>query len=407
MTYKNLWVFLVGVLALVLVAQSVSATFGTISDIQVNGISANSGVVNFAGFNGQKIPVTIRFDATAHANDVRIKAWISGSSGNSVALDRIEVFPNASYIYTVYVDMPSDLGESINEPRKLEITVESKTEGTADEKTINLALQRESYSIQILSADMNTQVNAGDPLIVDVVIKNIGGQLAEDTFLKVKLPELRLETKSYFGDLSSVDQSNPDRQDAVERRAFIRLPAETKAGVYTVILEAFNADSVDRIERKILVVGAEGDTMVVPSTSDKTFLAGQNGEYTLTIVNKGTQVRVYGLDVVTPSDLSIDVSDPVVVVPAGSSRAVKLTASSSTEGKYAFTVNVKSGDQVLDSRTFRANVNGTEKASAGANTTVLLTVILAIVFVVLLVVLIVLLTRKPEKQEELGESSYY
>ena len=146
--------------------------------------------------------------------------------------------------------------------------------------------------------------------------------------------------------------------------------------------------------------------MVVPSTSDKTFLAGQNGEYTLTIVNKGTQVRVYGLDVVTPSDLSIDVSDPVVVVPAGSSRAVKLTASSSTEGKYAFTVNVKSGDQVLDSRTFRANVNGTEKASAGANTTVLLTVILAIVFVVLLVVLIVLLTRKPEKSEEFGESYY-
>jgi hypothetical protein len=93
-------------------------------------------------------------------------------------------------------------------------------------------------------------------------------------------------------------------------------------------------------------------------------------------------------------------------LPAGSSKTVEFTASSSVRDEYDFTVNVLSEDGTLiEQKAFKANVTegGT---SVTANTTVLLTVILAIIFVVLLVVLIVLLTRKPESKEEFGESYY-
>ncbi len=405
MQNKNLLVFLVGVLAIVLAVQTVSA-FGSITRIEVNGIDATSGVVNFATFSGETIDVDVRFDATANAEDVRLKAWISGESENAVVSSRQVVYANGTYSFSLEVPMPSDLDEFLADVRKLEIVVESKQDGTADEETVNLRVQRESYEIQVLSVSMDSQVMAGEPLLVDVVLKNRGIELAEDTYVKVRIPELGLETQSYFGDLSAVDQSNPDKEDAVERRAFLRIPASAKAGVYTVLVEAYNSDSVDRIERKILVVGAEGETMVVPSTTSKTFSTDEDVEYTLTIVNSGSQVRVYELDVVAPSDLSLDVSEPVVVVPAGSSRSVTLTASSNVEGRYAFTVNVISDGQVIDSKAFSANVEGNGVRS-GTNTTVLLTVVLAIIFVVLLVVLIVLLTRKPDKQEEFSESSYY
>ena len=52
----------------------------------------------------------------------------------------------------------------------------------------------------------------------------------------------------------------------------------------------------------------------------------------------------------------------------------------------------------------RANVS--ESAVSIASPIVVLTIILAIIFIVLLVILIVLLGKKPEKQEEFGESYY-
>ena len=147
--------------------------------------------------------------------------------------------------------------------------------------------------------------------------------------------------------------------------------------------------------------GARRDSMVISSSPEKTFSTNEDEEYTLTIVNKGSDVRVFELSIVAPTDLDLSISEPVVVVPAGSSRTVKLTANSKVEGKYTFTVNVNSDKQVIDSKTFKANVKagtGTAKTGTGVNTTVLLTVILAIVFVVLLVVLILLVTRKPERR---------
>ena len=411
MAKKNLLVFLVSILALVFALHTVSAvSFGNIANVEVSGIPASAGVVNFAGFAGQKIPVLVRFDATANAQDVKVKAWISGEKGNAVDSERFDVVAQGTYTMLVYVDMPADMNDFLDEQRALEIVVESRQDGTADEETIQFRIQRESYEIEILAVNMDTQVKAGEPFPIDVVLKNRGRHFADDTFLKIKVPELGIETQTYFGDLSPVDQGNPDKEDAVERRAFLRIPSNVKAGVYTVILEAFNSDSVDSLERKVMISGAGEDTMVVSSSPEKTFSTNEDEEYTLTIVNKGSEVRVFELSVVAPTELDLSVSEPVVVVPAGSSRTIKMTANAEKEGKYTFTVNVHSDGQVVDTKTFKANVKagtGSAKTGTGVNTTVLLTVILAIVFVVLLVVLIVLLTRKPETKEEFGESSYY
>jgi preprotein translocase subunit SecG len=66
-----------------------------------------------------------------------------------------------------------------------------------------------------------------------------------------------------------------------------------------------------------------------------------------------------------------------------------------------------SNGDLVESKEFAANVEGTSlNTGFSGNTAVVLTVVLAIIFVVLLVVLIVLLTRKPQKTQEFGESYY-
>jgi len=425
MAKKNLLVLLfVGIALAALTATMVSAThdvdsFGHIVRVEVNGITvgANSDV-DFAEFSGQRVPILVVFEAVDDfdalnigedgvVEEVRIKAWISGERENAIVSDRFDVLEGRTYSRFFLLDIPSDLDRDLDESRRLEIVVESRSDGTADEEEIDFTVQRESFGIEILAVNLHSEVKAGDALIADVVIKNVGRQFADDTFLTVRIPELGLETSSYFGDLSPLDQDDPDKEDAVERRVFLRIPADVSAGLYTVVFEAFNSDSFVTLEKKVLVGGAGDDTMVVSGTSSRKFAVGETEEYTLTLVNRGNTIRVYELFVESDGGLDVDV-EPVVVVPAGSSRTVTVFVESQEEGQGSFTINVLSDGKQIDAKTFRANVveeDGRVTVDS-KNATVLLTIILAIVFIVLLVVLIVLLTRKPQKSEEFGESYY-
>ena len=402
--------FVVFALALLLVANvsATSSSFGSIDRVEINGVDASSGT--FAQFAGQRVPVLIVFDASVYAEDVRVKAWISGERENLFTSERFDVLEGNIYSRVVFVDMPSDLDET-EEARSLEIVVESKSQGTADEMSIDLTVQRESYLLEVLDVDFSPEVKAGDTLTLDVVTKNIGRQDAEDTFVSARIPALGLDDRAYFGDLSSQDRGSdpgPERDDTVERRLFLRIPAGTPAGVYDVEVQAFNDDSITTLNRKVVVRAQSTDTVIVSGTASKTFAVGQEADYSITLVNAGDRVQVYELIPETSSGLTVNVEEPIVAIPAGSSRTVKVTAQADKAGDYNFAVNVNSDSALIKRQSFAAKVEGTNAFSGGnaGNTTVLLTVVLAIIFVVLLVVLIVLLTRKPQKSEEFGESYY-
>jgi hypothetical protein len=419
MSNKNLLVFIVSVFALVFALGSVSA-FGNIDTVEVNGVTVVSGgqqvgSVDLANFVGDRVPVLVVFKANsgtdALAEDVRIKAWISGDAENIATSERFDVLANKTYTRTIYLDIPSDLNDVLDETRKLEILVESKQDGTADRETIDFTVERASYVLEILSVNMQPEANVGESMVADVVLKNRGRQLADDAFLKISIPELGLEERTYFGDLTPVDnfEDDYDSEDAVERRTYLRVPADTEPGLYTVVIEAFNSDSYDKVERRVLVTGgAVENTMAVSASQSQTFNTGETGNYKLTLVNKGSVVRVYELKASSSDNLNVVLSDSLIVVPAGTSRTVDISAKSSVRDAYTFSVDVLSdGGALIDSETFSANVvEGKGSSGVQTNTTVLLTVILAIIFVVLLVVLIVLLTRKPETKEDFGESYY-
>ena len=408
MTSKTLMGLFVSVFCLAFLAASASA-FGSITDVEINGVDALDGSVTLADFAGNRVPVLVVFEATDNATDVRVKAWVAGERENIVTSERFDVIEGRTYSRVVFFDLPFDFDE-LDESRSLELVVESKNDGTADEVSIDFTVQRESYLLEILAIDMQPTVKAGDSLVLDVVVKNRGRHESDDAFLRVRVPELGLETTTYFGDLSPTDQSNPDKDDAVERRTYLKIPSTTQAGLFTVQIEAFNDDSFASAERRVLVVSAGTDTSVVSASNSKTFAVGEEVTYTMSIVNRGDSVGIYKLTVNAPEALNVDVSEPVVVVPAGSSRTVQLNVIASDDGKHSFSVDIESDSESVTGESFTANVEESGFSGTGtgirANTTVLLTVILAIIFIVLLVVLIVLLTRSPEKSEEASESYY-
>jgi len=418
MESKNNLVLLVAVFALAtLFVSSAGAThenlqglvknFATITNVEVNGIEETGAltgtVVNIGAFAGETLPVRITFNAVDNASDVRLKVWISGEKENIVSSERFDVIKGSTYSRLVSVPVPFDIDPE--EEMRLYITIESRDGGLPTADIVRIKAQRESYLVEILDADMPADVKAGDNLAVNVVLKNRGRQFAEDTFVRAKIPALGIEAKSYFGDLSPVDQNDPDKEDSAERRVTLNIPRSAKAGVYVVELEAYNGDSITTLSKKVSIVGASGESSVVSKTASKTFGVNEKEKFSITLVNTGDKVRIYELVGESSSeDLDISVDDSVIVIPAGESKTVDVTAKALKAGKYTFAVNVISDGDLVKKEVFTATVEGDGKVSAG-NTTVLLTVILAIVFVVLLVVLIVLLTRKPEKKE-FGESYY-
>ncbi len=405
MKITKLMVSLVAVLALaVLMTVNVSA-FANIRSVEIAGAEGLNSVTGIAAFAGQTVPVRVIFDATSNASFVRVKADLVGGKDYVVSSEIFDVVKGNTYTALIALVVPSDINP--DEKYSLEITVENQENGIGDRETINLLTQRESYNVAILDVSMDNQVKAGDSVSLNIVLKNTGRHLAEDTFVRVSIPALGIERKAYFGDLSAVDQGEDSvdgsRQDAAERRMFLNIPSSAQAGIYTVQLEAYNADSSSTAVRKIAVTGASEDSMVVSPVNSKTFAAGDSAEYSLTLVNSGSNVKVYQLSFEAPSGLSLSSDDSVVAIPAGTSKTVKVAASASKAGSYDFAVNVYSDAQLVKRQAYAANIEGSKGAG---NATVVLTVILAIIFVVLLVVLIVLLTRKPEKAEEFGESYY-
>lgn len=400
MAYIKQLVFLVAALLLAVFAvSSVSAALvsGSIA-VEVNGVDASG--VDIATFAGDVLPVRVTFEAYDDASDVRIKAWISGSRENSAVTERFNLIEGRTYNRALSVSVPSDLDE-LSDSVTLYIRVENPD--GYDETEVDLTNQRASYVLDVLDVTMDSKVIAGNNLVLDIVLKNIGFEDADDTFVKASIPALGVEAKGYFGDLYAQDETGEDQSDAAERNLVLKVPGSAPLGVYTVEIEAYNGDSVTTTTRKVAVVGASEDSMAVSSAASKTFAAGEKAVYTLTLVNSGDRIRVYDLVLDAPTGLTVEASDSMVAVPAGSSKTVQLEAVAAKAGKYTFGVNVHSDGNLVKAVSYTANVNG---KSIGGNATVLLTVVLAIIFVVLLVVLIVLLTRKPKKSEEFGESYY-
>jgi len=280
MTYQKTLVSLVAIFALAIsLIASVSAS-GSISSIEVSGYDGN----DIAVFAGQTIPVRVVFSSDVNASDVRVKAWVSGESGYAVSTDRFDMVADKVYSKLISVQVPSNIDPT--EDFELKVLVESSDNTVSVEGSVGLSTQRESYNVEILDVNMNSEVTAGTSLPIDLVLKNRGLHFAEDTFVKVRIPALGIEQKAYFGDLSPVDQSNPDKEDTAEKRIVLNIPSSALTGLYLVELQVYNADSNSVVTKRVSIVGEADDSTQVVTPADKkdTKTSASNATLVLTIV---------------------------------------------------------------------------------------------------------------------------
>lgn len=401
---KKLLVSFVMLFSVLFLAVAVSAApIGTITNVEVDGLNVNS---NPAIVVGNSVNVRVDFNSLVNASDVTVEVKIEGNKKDVEAQTRnFDVETGKEYSRTLKLDVPFDLKDELS--GTVDLTVEVSGDGFKTTSVYTLSVQRESFNANILSVSVPQNIKAGENFPVDIVIKNIGYNNLDDLFVTAKISVLGIERTAFFGDLVALEcdksltsvenygvdvarKCNEDNSDTLTGRIFLQAPYDAKSGSYALSVSTENEDTMSSKTTQI-VIGND--------FSSGTFLVSGSQ---LLVVNPTNEVVVYRLVPASTNGVSVSLSENLIAVPAGSSKAVTVNAVSSAAETQIYSVNVFSADGKLVEV---VNFSTTTQGKSISSPVVVLTVILAIIFVILLVVLIVLIGKKPEK-EEFGESYY-
>ncbi len=394
-------IFLIPFIAVItlMVVCFASAELATPTSIvtEFNGIELGAGAV-VVGTVGEVVPIKITFDADIDSSDVRVRVYMEGHRNDvSDSTSRFDIEIGRTYTKFLSLDMPSD-ADDLSEEYTLYVEIVSQDDQSEESYTVSI--QRESYTFDVLSVDYYSEVSAGDVFPISVVVKNVGYNRMDDTYVVASIPALGVSTRGYVGDLDSIENYANDNheEDSMYKTLHLRVPEGSEPGIYELEVEVYNNDA-EKVVTRLISIDDSDSVMILAAVKNQDLNAGETVSYDLIVANSADDVKVFSIEAISGDVLSVSAPSLISVGP-GTSETVSVTVKAdkdATIGTYTFSVNVDDKQTV-----FGANVVGTSVS----NSVVALTVVLVIIFIVLLAVLVVLLTRKEKPLEEV-ETSYY
>jgi preprotein translocase subunit SecG len=274
-TNKILGSFVAILVALFAINLAVAGTLNvTIQDTSLNDIElGTSSTTVVAGYPSETIPVVVKFLANSDLQDAKLKVWIDGYKNDiSASTARFNLVQGSTYIKRLSLTLPN-VNDMDNLDEGLTVYVRIADKNNEVESSYKINMQRESYSHEVLAVEAPSKAAAGEVIALDVVLKNIGTYELEDSFVTATIPELGVQRRVYFGDLSSQDNcsNNCDSEDARERRIFMVIPTDVKSGDYTLEVKASNYDSSATVKKVISITGtaSKDDTNNEDTNKDK------------------------------------------------------------------------------------------------------------------------------------------
>jgi len=393
-------------------------------DVEVNGISlVLYNVSNAISVEASEtIPVLVKFTASENfgteenpilsLEDVNIEGFKNDVEDET---SRFHLVAGNTYVKRLSLTMPNTEDfDDLTEELSLLVRFSAKGE-VSQEFFIDLEVQRELHSLNLLSIDMQDVIVSGGRISMDIVVENNGHDRLDNVYIEATIPGLGISRKVYAGDLApTVDDNDHDINDAVVKRLYLTLPKNAAPGNYEVEVKAYNHDTESIAFGRIVVEGVE--TRLLSSATSKTISPGQETSFDLVLINPGNSLVVYTILPEETKGILVEVSEPIVAIGGDSSRTVKVNVratENTQEGTYLVTLNANTESGITKQVSFTLNVEepssvtGSSISVGPANNVVILTVVLVIVFVVLLIILIVLLSKRPAELEEAGETNYY
>jgi len=268
MRTNKLMVAFVAIFVAIFAISTVLAGTIDIASMTVAVDDINGGVVVSPG---DTVPVEVRFNSNDNLDDAKIRVWISGYKDDiEDSSGRFDVISGKNYVKRFAIELPgiNDLDDMDAEDLTLHVEIADKNDDY--EAEYDITVQRESYTYGLLSVEAPSEANAGDIVAIDVVLKNIGSNELEDSFVTARITELGIYKKVYFGDIAPEDNFNgdDDSEDARERRIYLVIPTDAISGDYNIEVKASNYDANVEVVESISIDGITAEDSVVDATKD-------------------------------------------------------------------------------------------------------------------------------------------
>lgn len=417
--------FLVAVLAL----SVANAQIVTIDEVELDNDALDSTGVNALHVErGEDWEIKVHFTALEDAEEVEVRAWLSGYEDGEVEdLEFVdEIYADVSYVERLSFEFPHDLDQDYY---TLRVSVEPRS-GDAVQGTYELQIeaQEDEFLIKDVIFSPGSSVEAGHALLTTVRVENVGDEDDEEGVrVQVSIPELGLTAADYIDEVDEDDS-------ATSEELYMRIPSYVESGTYEVEVSVTYDDGDEEITQfyELEVIGEEeSTTTTTSSTESKTVIyvgpesqdmvAGQGGAvYPITLQNAEGDAKTYVVSVEGYEGWGTVRVDPsnVVVVDAGDTQAVYLfvAANEGISGLQTLGVTISSGDEQLQEVLLRANVvpgesTSTSDASGWSSLKKGLEVGLIVLVVLLVILGLIIAVNKlrgndDDEDDEAGQTYY-
>ncbi|MBI2549597.1 hypothetical protein HYV83_00260 [Candidatus Woesearchaeota archaeon] len=426
---KSLFLPLVVILFGVLMAGSALAAAVPVSieAVDIDNFELSASELNIRDLErGEAFDVKIKVKASADANDVEIRAFVSGFEFSKTEDISDETRPfnvetNVSYVKTLKLKLPERADE---DKYRLRIIVAGRDNDEVI-KNFRIKVTPSDHEVVIKDLSVNPEdtVKAGSVVLATVRVKNLGDSQEDDVKVRVSIPELGVTDNPDFIDELDAEES------ATSEEFFLRIKSCAKPGTYDVKAEVTfeEGDKTVTATRQITVtkgacetpatstsVSANGVKIYAPEQQD-VVAGGVAVSYPITITNDGTTSKSFSLSVAASDWATVRLSQGnVVAVKGGDSQTVYLMVSAnknSPAGAQVLVVRVKdqAGD-VVKEFPLSANVVAAGAGASNLGSTVQLLQLGLIALIVVLVVVGVVVAFRRMKgpgQGEEGTQTYY
>jgi uncharacterized membrane protein len=365
---------------------------------------------------GEALEIRLGLEANADIDNIEVDAKISGYeySDYENLQDSTHLFDvqagNTKYV-NLEVQMPNRLNK---DEYTLRLRVLDRNgDAMAKEFTLSVEPTRHGIAIADVSVSPGNTVKAGRSLLTTVLLENFGDRTQRDVKVTVAIPELGISATE-FVDVVDTDDNNIEFEDVPEM--FLSIPANAAEGSYTVVVTAKYDDLRETVSKQFslnvlaneMFADSNGKLVLAVGPQVQNAAVGSSVTYGVALTNAGRTSKAYTVQAVAGDWADVKVSESLVVLEAGKNKVVyvELTPNSNAvAGENVASLLIKSGDDVLETVSLKANV-GEAIDSNGVGLRNGLEIAL-IVLVVLLVVIGLIVGFSRLRKEDDDEETYY
>ena len=376
-----------------------------LEEISVNNIEAKD-VDTLQVLNGETLNFDLRFVAAESVTDARILIMIDGYEHTNLltSTDIFDAVKGKTYVKSLSIALPSDM---TNERDYVVRVIGANGVSGISYKELDLFVdtQRERVDVLDLVMTPSNGVEAGQNLIANVRLKNMGQQDQDSVKVTISVPALGMSESSYVSNLN-------ERSIMTSDDMLLFVPETAVAGTYeTIVTLTYNDGYTESSEKYSLNVLAARevaeDNLLVSFKNNVDLSVGSTIE--VVVANPNSKSMPISLVPVENAWSNVEVSPTLAMVQGGASTTFVVTVSpkNGAQGEKDIALVVKEGSNTVNEFVINGFVSESDSDIDWLNVGLVVLLIIAIVVLLSLVVSIAKRRNDKEDDELSSNEEYY